>query len=96
VPILQQNEVLAFLIMVLPIILLTVYAAGYALSFCMLRTEHIAEGRIYTKGDRLATIMFSFLSWLMFLFIVISAWFQKIKAYGYWEDPVKPVKPVDK
>lgn len=72
------------------IILLFFYALGYLVAFSMLRIEHEAEGKTYTKGDRFASILLSVFSWAMVLFSLIVGWFQRIKALGYWAKPVKP------
>jgi hypothetical protein len=54
----------------------------------MLKIEHEAEEKTYSKLDRLLCITFSFLSILMVLALLVSSWFKKIGP-GYWNKPVK-------
>jgi hypothetical protein len=79
------------------IILSFVYALGYAASYCMMRIEVAAEAVPYTRGHQFLTIIYSFASWAMVLIILIRSWVDRIKASGYFGQPVdKPVKPVNK
>jgi hypothetical protein len=66
-----------------------IYAAGYGLAHAMLRTEHASEGQVYTRGHRLFTYLLSLLSFIMVLWLLASAWFSKIQATGYWNQPIK-------
>jgi len=75
--------------------IILIWLAGVAISYLMLRTEHEAEGSVYTIGDKLLNILFSSLSWLMILTIVTRAWIHSIARTGYWNQPVsKPKKQV--
>lgn len=74
------------------IIFSVVYVIGFVLSFSMLRVEHEAEKKIYTKIDRVLCITFSFLSFLLVLALLVSSWFKKIGSTGYWDKPVKQTK----
>jgi hypothetical protein len=58
----------------------------------MLRIEHEAEGKVYTKGGRLVNLFLSMTSWLMVTFILVASWIKKIQLTGYWSKPVKPEK----
>jgi membrane protein insertase Oxa1/YidC/SpoIIIJ len=71
------------------IILLVVYAAGFLFSYAMLKVEHEAENKSYTKLDRILCITFSFLSFILVIGLLVSAWFKKIATTGYWNRPVK-------
>lgn len=84
----------------LQIIILIVYIAGFFLSYSMLRIDHVAEKKVYTKGDKLINYCLSILSLLSVLIILIIAWGQRIKATGYWNLPVnetieKPKTPAE-
>lgn len=74
------------------LLLSTVYLLGYALAHAMLRVEHQAEGHTYTKGDRLLTYALSLFSWGVIGWLLVSCWYGRIKALGYWDQPVKVVK----
>ena len=80
------------------VILSVVYLIGSFLAFCMLRVEHEAEKKPYTKGTRALTIALSLFSWGMVLFLPVYAWIEKINAKGYWNQPVKIIteKPESK
>jgi hypothetical protein len=71
------------------IIIATVYLLGFGLSYSMLRIEHEAEGRVYTRLNRLANVLFSLFSFAMVVVIMAVTWFKKIGALGYWDKPVK-------
>lgn len=71
------------------IILSVSYVVGYLFSFSMLKIEHEAESKTYTKLDRLLIIAFSFLSFILVIGLLVSAWFKKIANTGYWNEPVK-------
>jgi hypothetical protein len=71
------------------LLLILIYAAGYGLAQAMLRTEHASEGQVYTRGHRLFTYLLALFSWGMVLWLLTSAWFSKIQATGYWNQPVK-------
>jgi hypothetical protein len=79
------------------IIATALYILGYILSFCMLRIEQESEKEQYTKGDRVATIVFSLFSYLTILVVLIITWVSKIKKTGYWDRPVKdePLNEID-
>lgn len=55
----------------------------------MLRVEHAAGQELYTKGARVLAVALSLISWGIVLFLIISAWIDKISATGYWNEPVK-------
>lgn len=75
--------------MITIILLSLVYSIGYILCFCMLRIEQEADQEPYTKGDRVACIFISLLSFLAVLGLLIASWVGKIKETGYWDTPVK-------
>ncbi len=70
------------------IIILFVYLAGFFLSYNMLRIDHVAEKKVYTKGDKVINYCLSVLSFFSVLIILIIAWVQRIKITGYWSLPV--------
>lgn len=72
------------------IILVIVYAVGVWLSRAMLQIQHEAEGKTYTKLDHILCMVFSLLSFLMVLTLLVATWFKSIAATGYWNTPVKP------
>jgi hypothetical protein len=72
------------------IVITAAYLVGFFFSYAMLRIEHEAEGRVYTKLDRLLNVVFSLLSFATVLLILAGAWFKKIGQLGYWDKPVKP------
>lgn len=74
------------------IIIAVVYLIGFFLSFSMLRIDHEAEGKEYTKLDRIIAFSLSLFSFLIVLVLLVSAWFKKIGATGYWDKPVKQTK----
>lgn len=75
------------------IIWILIWKVGIFISYSMMRVEHEAEGETYTKGDRIVCLVFSLLSFLMVLIILIKAWVNAISKTGYWKKPVKaPVK----
>ena len=65
------------------------FIGGYILSYLMLRIEHEAENKVYTRGDRLLNFTISLGSWVMILIILIIGWLKKIGQTGYWTKPVK-------
>lgn len=71
------------------IILAAVYLVGFLICHSMLRIEHEAEGKVYTKLDRLLSLGFSLFSFATVILILVSTWFKKIGASGYWNKPVK-------
>ena len=71
------------------IIAAVVYLIGYLASYNMLRIEQEAEEKEYTRFDRILGIVFSILSWIMVIMLLVSAWFKKIGETGYWDKPVK-------
>lgn len=70
------------------IILLVVYACGFLTSYSMLKIEHEAESKSYTKLDRIICFTTSLFSFLTVLLLLVSSWFKKIAATGYWDRPV--------
>lgn len=74
----------------LVIIVLTVYLLGFIVAYAMNRVEVAAEKATYTKGGRLFNIFLSLFSWLTVLYMAFAAWFAKVNASGYWNQPVKP------
>lgn len=82
------------------IIAIAMYAIGYLLCFSMLRIEQEADKEQYTKGDRVACIFISLLSFLAILVLLVIAWAGKIRQTGYWDRPVKkedeePLKEIE-
>ncbi len=71
------------------LILILVYVAGLWLSRVMLEVEHESEGKEITRIDRILSIVISMFSFLTILTLLISTWFKKIGATGYWAKPVK-------
>lgn len=65
------------------------YITGYLISYTMLRIEHAGDKEPYTKGDRALTFILSLLSFLLVLWMLITAWVRAIGATGYWNEPVK-------
>lgn len=65
-----------------------IYITGYFLSLWMMRVEQEAEKETYTKGDRAIIVAMSFLSWVMVVITLITAWTSKISQSGYWNKPV--------
>lgn len=65
------------------------YVIGFFISYSMLKIEQQAEEKTYTKLDRILCITFSFLSFLLVLGLLVSSWFKKIGATGYWDKPVQ-------
>lgn len=72
-------------------IIAIIYAIGYYLSYCMLCTEHAAEGKPYTYGDRLANLALSIGSFLMVIIALVITWVKFIERTGHWQKPIKPV-----
>jgi hypothetical protein len=64
------------------------YVIGYLLGYAMLKVEHEAEEKTYTKLDRVLCFTFSSLSLLLVLGLLVSSWFKKIGTTGYWNKPV--------
>lgn len=71
-------------------ILLIAYLTGFAFAFIMQRTEVAAEKTPYTFGIRLLIIATSLLSWLMVVIVLVKAWLDYIKNFGYWDELVEP------
>jgi large-conductance mechanosensitive channel len=69
------------------IILAVVYVFGVWLAKSMLKIEHEAEQRTYTKLDVVICSIFSLFSLAMVLFLLVSSWFKMIKRTGYWDKP---------
>lgn len=65
-----------------------IWLIGFALCYGMLRVEHEADGQKYTKGDRVLNVVFSLLSVVMIMIILIQTWIKKIGNTGYWNKPV--------
>lgn len=65
-----------------------IYLSGFFMSLLMLRVEHEAEGKTFTNLDRILSLVFSLLSFLMVLTLLVSTWLKKIGATGYWNRPV--------
>lgn len=78
------------------VIFALIYLAGFLLSYAMLRVEHEAEQNLYTKGARVLTVVLSFLSWVMIIWLLVSTWLDKISATGYWNRPVKVISEPEK
>lgn len=57
----------------------------------MLRTEHAAEGKPYTYGNRLASLGLSTGSLLMVIIVLVITWIKFIEQTGHWQKPIKPV-----
>lgn len=55
----------------------------------MLKVEHEAENKPFTKGDRIICFALSLLSFAMVLLMLVSSWFKMIRITGYWDKPVK-------
>lgn len=68
-----------------------IYVIGYWLCYWMLRIEHEAEGKEYTRLDRIIAFALSLFSFLIVIALLVSAWFKKI-GKGYWDKPVKQTK----
>jgi hypothetical protein len=81
--------------MITYIFILAAYIFGYWLAFSMLRVEHAAEKEVYTRGTRLLAIALSLLSFLLVMWLCISAWIEKINKTGYWDEPVVQDKEVE-
>lgn len=71
-------------------IILLIWLAGFVLAYIMQRTEVAAEKTPFTFGIRLLIIATSLLSFVMVLIILIKAWLDYIKNYGYWDELVDP------
>jgi hypothetical protein len=75
-------------------ILIIAWIKGYLVVYWMLRVEHAASKQIFTKGDQAFILLFSMLSWLLVVYILIKTWAQSIGP-EYWDKPVTPIeKPV--
>ena len=70
------------------IILTLVYLAGFFLSYNMLRIDHVAEKKVYKRGDRVINYCLSVFSFVSVLFILIVTWVYQVKKTGYWDRPV--------
>lgn len=77
-----------FIRMIELIIAALAYILGCFISYWMLKTEHEAESEVFTKGDKVISILLSVFSWVMILIMMARAWFGKI-GKGYWDKPVK-------
>ncbi|HEY4288259.1 MAG TPA: hypothetical protein VGN00_14240 [Puia sp.] len=70
--------------------IIAIYAAGYLLSYAMLRIEHEAEQRPYTHGDRLLNLSVSLGSLVTVAAVLVITWVKHIGQLGYWARPVGP------
>lgn len=68
-----------------------IYLVGYFLSYKMLSIDHESENKPVTHGSRTLAYILSFLSFLMVIIILVSAWIKNINASGYWNKPIKPI-----
>jgi hypothetical protein len=70
------------------IILLVVYACGFLTSYSMLKIEHEAEKRHTRNWTGSFALQLLFSHFFSVLLLLVSSWFKKIAATGYWDRPV--------
>lgn len=70
--------------MILYIFLGALYIVGYLLAHWMMMVDHKSENLPVTNGDKAVCFLFSLLSWLIVLRILVSTWIAKIQKTGYW------------